>query len=265
MQVQPYTRTGMLQRLDADPGAVCGLRADLALARISNRHGFGCALALCAWMLLIPASLATGQVSGAAPIANTRSSTKSSTAKPHVNRKLRHRHHARPAAASIKPALTTPAPPLPPAEQPATPATVDFNNGQLTIRAQNSGLLSILGQVQRQTGLVIDGLSHDQRVYGQYGPGSISSTLTALLNGTGYDFVIVGGANAHDTARLILSTPGNGGDATTTPPAVGNDQQPPPADGSQNGDQTQPADPTAPTQPKTSQEFFNEMRNKQPQ
>ena len=30
-------------------------------------------------------------------------------------------------------------------------------------------------------------------IYGQYGPGSISATLSSLLDGSGYDFVIVGG------------------------------------------------------------------------
>ena len=96
-------------------------------------------------------------------------------------------------AAEVAPAPVAPPPPLPPAEQPPNPATIDYKDGLLSVRAQNPSLVNILVQIQHQTGLVIDGLNHDQRVYGQYGPGSVSTTLSALLDGAGYDFVIVGG------------------------------------------------------------------------
>ena len=260
MLFEPYTRTGMLQRLDANFSAACGPAADSRPAWIRRRIGFDWALALGASMLLISASFATAQAVGTASTTNASPQSKTSAEKPPVHHAFHHHHrHAKPAAATVAPAPVTPPPPLPPAEQPANPATVAFNNGLVTVRAQNSSLISILDQIHRQTGLVIEGLNHDQRMYGQYGPASVSTTLTALLDGSGYDFVIVGGGSAHSSARLILSTPGNAGVPATTSPAVANNQQAAPAE------QAQPADPTAPPQPKTTQEIFNEMRRMHPQ
>ena len=276
MLFEPYTRTGMLQPLDADSGPVCGpLAADFAGAWVRNRIRFGWVLALGGWMLLIPASIAPAQSAAAAPTAGSRQSTKNPTQKPAVHHAVHHRHHAKPRAAAAPP------PTLRPAEQPANPATIDFNSGLLTVRAQNSSLVSILKQIQHQTGLIIDGLSHDQRIYGQYGPGNISTTLSALLDGTGYDFVIVGNGSSHTPARLILSTPGAAGAVPAQqppPPAVSNEADPsvnapenPPPENSEgdapqaDGDQGGPSDPTAPPQAKSSEEIFNELRRMHPQ
>jgi len=275
MLFEPYTRTRMLQRLDAVFASVCGSPADSAARWIPNRSGFSWILALAGWMFLIPASLATVQAAGTVPPAGRSSSTKTSAAKSRVHHAVHHRHHPRPAAA---PAHFAPPSPLRPAEQPANPATIDFKNGLLAVRAQNSSLVSILTQIQHQTGLVIEGLSHDQRIYGQYGPGSISTTLSALLDGSGYDFVIVGGGSGHAATRLILSAPASAG-ASATPPAVTNNQNAPAPDDTENpppetnegvapqaeGDQGGPADPTAPPQPKSPQEIFNELRRMHPQ
>jgi hypothetical protein len=120
--------------------------------------------------------------------------------------------------------------------------------------------VNILVQIQHQTGLVIDGLSHDQRMYGQYGPGSVSATLTALLDGSGYDFIIVGGGAGGTAPKLILSTPASTATAAAPAPVVSNEATPP-----ANGDQAEPADPTAPPQAKSPQEIFNELRRMHPQ
>ena len=279
MLFEPYTRTGMLQRLDADFNAACGSPADFALLWFRDRIGVCRVLALGGWMLLLPTSLATAQATPTAPTAAS-SSSKTSTAKAPVHHAIHH-HHAKPAAAKVAPVPVAPPAPLPPAQQPANPATIDFKNGLLTVHAQNSSLITILNQIQHQTGLVVDGLSHDQRIYGQYGPGNISTTLSALLDGSGYDFVIVGGGSGHAAARLILSTPSAAGAVATppSPPAVVNNEVQAPVNDAENpppvtsegdapqaeDDQGGPADPTAPPQPKTSQEIFNEMRRMHPQ
>ena len=49
----------------------------------------------------------------------------------------------------------------------------------------------------------------DQRVFGNYGPGPISTVLATLLDGTGTDILLLGG-NASTPPELIL-TPRNGG------------------------------------------------------
>jgi hypothetical protein len=268
MLFEPYTRNGMLHRLDADFSAMCGPTTDFPFTRLRDRIGLFGVLALGGWMLLIPASLATAQSAGTTSTATAGPSTKTSTAKPPAH----HHHHAKPVAATVAPAPVAPPPPLPPAEQPPNPATINFNNGVLSVHAQNSSLVNILVQIQHLTGLVIDGLSHDQRVYGQYGPGTVSATLSALLDGSGYDFVIVGGGGGHAAARLILSAPGSAGAPATAAaaaaaPDVVSNPEPPPSDENPNGngDEAEPADPTTPPQPKSPDEIFNELRRAHPQ
>ncbi|HZC44016.1 MAG TPA: hypothetical protein VE195_07565 [Acidobacteriaceae bacterium] len=241
--------------MDADFGAVCGSPADLPCTRTHERSRFSWILALGGWMLLIPASLATAQSGGAAPGSAGSPATKTSTAKTPVHHAVHHHHHAKPKATTVAP--VAPPPPLPPAQQPPNPATIDFSHGLLSVRAQNSSLVNILTQIQHQTGLVIDGLNHDQRVYGQYGPGSISATLSALLDGAGYDFVIVGGGSGHAAARLILSAPGSTGAPATTPPAVANNQAAPPAaDANQNTPQPDANEDSSP--PETNEPDANQ-------
>ncbi|MHB1936254.1 MAG: hypothetical protein ACYCOR_06685 [Acidobacteriaceae bacterium] len=237
-----------------------------------KRTGYGWILALAGWTLLVPASFATAQSPPAGSVphaaattggqsASTANSsrsktTKAATAQHHATRR---RHPARPKTSAASAVHAAPPPPVPPAQQPPNPAMIDFSNGLLSVRAQNSSLVEILNQVARQTGLVIDGLSHDARIYGQYGPGNISSTLSALLDGAGYNYVIVGGGTSHSPMRLILST-GGGGVATSSPGFVGTQDAPP-----ATSEPTEPADPTMPVQPKTPQEIFNEMRSMHPQ
>ena len=50
----------------------------------------------------------------------------------------------------------------------------------------------------------IEGLDKSARVFGQYGPGSPRDVLAALLEGTGYNFVMLGGANGSVPSELVL-------------------------------------------------------------
>ena len=142
------------------------------------------------------------------------------TTKPAASHKKHaHKHHrtthrlakamapAQPASAAppepAKPAA--PAWPIPPAQQPAEPATVILNGDQLTIVAKNSSLHAILDAVSQQTGLKVTGLSGDMRIYGSYGPGTVSQTLHALLQGSPYNYVLVGGDAKHPPKELDFS------------------------------------------------------------
>lgn len=267
MLFQSHTRAGMLQRLQARCAWSCGR---LAWCPTCAHIGLSWILALSGWMLLLPASYASaqspraGNVSGSArPAVSSpkRSSSVSSQSRSAYRRGhlvIRHHRHVKPESAAIAPA-SAPPPPVPPADQPANPATVDFRQGLLSVHAQNSSLVAILDQISRQTGLVIEGLSHDQRMYGEYGPGKIAATLSALLDGSGYNYVIIGSDAGHSSTQLVLSTASVG---ATSPPAAMSNPQPTPA----VGEPSQPvADPTAPVQPKTVQEIFNELRRRHPQ
>ncbi len=96
-----------------------------------------------------------------------------------------------------------------PSPNPAHHAEIIFANGQLQVRADNSSLNQILRSISHRTGLTITGGVEDQRVFGNYGPGSISSVLATLLDGTGTNMLLLAG-DAQSPPELQL-TPRNGG------------------------------------------------------
>ena len=103
-------------------------------------------------------------------------------------------------------AAPQPATPQPAAAVAAAPARVTLNQGQLTVNANNSDLRSILTEVASSGGMTIEGLDKSSRVFGQYGPGAPRDVLTALLDDTGYNFVMLGGANGGVPRELVLTT-----------------------------------------------------------
>lgn len=111
--------------------------------------------------------------------------------------------HAAPAAApgvSVPPSLL---------DQPPQPASVSLSSGQLAVKADNSSLTQILHQLASSSGMSIDGLSKDQRVFGTYGPGSPQQVLTALLDGAGYNVMMVGATPDGAPRQLILTARSN--------------------------------------------------------
>lgn len=96
---------------------------------------------------------------------------------------------------------------------PAHPASVTYANGLLTVEAGNSSLNQILRDISRETGMKITGGVADERVFGKYGPASAAQVLSALLDGTGSNMLLVG-SNGAAPAELVL-TPRTGG---VTPP-----------------------------------------------
>ncbi|MHB8302005.1 MAG: hypothetical protein ACYDC6_04070 [Acidobacteriaceae bacterium] len=94
--------------------------------------------------------------------------------------------------------------PLSPSAAIAQPAAVNLKDGQLTVNANNSDLTQILQHVADISGMTIDGLSKSTRVFGVYGPGNPSDVLTALLVGTGYNFLLVGNTSDGAPSKLLL-------------------------------------------------------------
>ena len=126
--------------------------------------------------------------------------------------------------ATTLPAQSNPTlPPTAPTAQPAAPsqpvhpapqrATVTLANNLLTVSASNSSLNQILREIARQTTMKITGGVADERVFGTYGPDYPAKVITALLDGTGSNMLLVQ-SPAHRLAELIL-TPRHGG---VTPP-----------------------------------------------
>ena len=112
---------------------------------------------------------------------------------------------------------------------PRDTAVVTYRDGQLTINAENLTLAAVLTLVAEKTGAVIDvppgtGLEH---IVEHAGPGRAEDVLVSLLNGSPFDYVIVGSPqHPHDPAQVLLSlrgadTPANlplqvAADATTS-------------------------------------------------
>ena len=134
-----------------------------------------------------------------------------------------HKHHkkakAAPPAEPAPPPQPTVAPNL--LEQPAVPATVTTGTNELTVKADNSSLAQILRQVSSKTGMKLDGMSSDERVFGNFGPGAPREVLTALLNGTSYNLIMVGDL-PNGAPRELLLTRRAGGAAPLLPIAGNN-------------------------------------------
>jgi hypothetical protein len=94
---------------------------------------------------------------------------------------------------------------------------VTLDQGKLLVDARNSDLSTILQDVAAQTGMTVDGLSKNTRVFGVYGPGAPRDVLSQLLTGAGYNFVMVGGAQ-ENVPRELLLTAQNG---NAMPPSPG--------------------------------------------
>ena len=124
--------------------------------------------------------------------------------------KLAHRRSSR--SSKTAEAEAPPQPPPPPPtldQQPPTPPQVHFQNGELTIDAHNATLAQVLRAVQSQTGASIDVPSgaNSERVATQIGPGQPRDVLNTLLNGSKFDYVILGVAGDPGAVQKVILTP----------------------------------------------------------
>lgn len=115
--------------------------------------------------------------------------------------------------ASSQPA-EAPRAPLP-QELPAVAPTVTYRGGQLTIIAQNSTLFDILTAVRKATGAVVDAppASAGERVATHLGPGRPRDVLAALLNGSHFDYILLGSPQDPGGVRRLILSPRSGGGA----------------------------------------------------
>jgi len=85
---------------------------------------------------------------------------------------------------------------------------VAYQGGQLTIDAENTTLAAVLAVVAEKTGAVIDvpeGSAQDPIVE-HVGPGPANDVLRQLLNGSGFNFVIVSSPQYPDEPKQVLLT-----------------------------------------------------------
>ncbi|PYY08065.1 MAG: hypothetical protein DMG69_16720 [Acidobacteria bacterium] len=117
----------------------------------------------------------------------------------------------------------------------AMPPTVDYQNGDLTIMAPNSTLSAILEAVRIKTGAEIEipAGADSERVVGKIGPGAAREVLASLLNGSRFNYVMLGTETApHSFAKLVLTPKAGTSGATETTAVAGVPGRGPAATGS---------------------------------
>ena len=82
---------------------------------------------------------------------------------------------------------------------------MSWDSRSLEIEASNSSLNQILHQVATDTGAKLEGLTQDQRIFGSYGPGPGCDVLSKLLEGSGYNVLMIGSRDADAPLEIVLS------------------------------------------------------------
>jgi hypothetical protein len=113
-------------------------------------------------------------------------------------------------------------PPVTPEHGPSSPPDVNFQGGQLTIVARNSTLGDVMNAVKQKTGAAVEmPPASGERVVGQFGPGSPRDVMAQLLNGSHYDYVLLGSpADPGALKKIVLMAKASGPE-----PASGAQQQ----------------------------------------
>ena len=140
---------------------------------------------------------------------------------------------------------------------------VSYQNGQLTIDSQNATLSQVLRSVQQQTGASVDipPGSGSERVVARLGPGNPKDVLASLLNGSKFNYVILGEPdNSGRVQKIILLSKNNSADAVGPTTAQNNaspptqlpameqpeEEYPPPDQDTDSQNQLQPGQPGMP-------------------
>ena len=168
------------------------------------------------------------------------------------------------------------------------PPRVTYEQGQLTIIAANSTLGDVLRAVRKSTGAEIDVPDAKERVVTHLGPGPAQEIVAELLNGSRFNYVLLGSPqNAGELTRVVLvaRSGGDNGNRAGQPPPTGlpgaesaagqapeagddAEAQPPDETPDENADQAaaeQEPPPAQLEQPgvKTPQELLQEMQQRQ--
>jgi hypothetical protein len=194
------------------------------------------------------------------------------------------RHRIRPAEVQPPPPAEdpTPAPPQPELpkwpvnETPAKP-TVTWDSSGLKIQANNASLHEILDQVSTDTGAKVEGMAGDERVFGDYGPGTARDVISQLLHGSGYNVLMIGDQGAGTPRQIVLSTrrAANASQANRAsqpeqpeediPEQPEVEEQPPQQPPMMNGRPPMMVPPGPPGAPRTPQQILQELQQRQQQ
>jgi hypothetical protein len=99
----------------------------------------------------------------------------------------------------------------------AVPPQVTFQNNQLTIVAPNSTLADILRAVRKQTGADIEVPPAPERVVTHLGPGPARSVVAELLNGSRFNYILLGSPADDSVLTRVVLVAKSGPDLTPMP------------------------------------------------
>jgi len=104
--------------------------------------------------------------------------------------------------------------PLTPEQRPAAAPVVIYLNGKLSISAKNSTLGDVLRAIANKTGAAIDVPENaNERVVSQLGPALPRDVMASLLNGSHFNYVMVGTENdPNSVARVVLTAKSDKGE-----------------------------------------------------
>jgi hypothetical protein len=129
---------------------------------------------------------------------------------PSASAQTSRRHKARKMPAPqvvLPPAPRGPLPQVPLDQLPAAPPQVNYQDGRLSIVAQNSTLGDILREVRKRTGASIDiPTNATERVVARLGPAPARDVLATLLNGSSFNYVMVGSVADPATLSSVVLT-----------------------------------------------------------
>jgi hypothetical protein len=160
----------------------------------------------------------------------------------------------------VAPAPVAPTGPLPDSllQRPAKQAEITIAGRSLTIKADNSDLSQILQSISNSTGMKVEGLStgKEERIFGNYGPGDPHEVLLAILEGCGYNVMMLGDTAEGAPRELSLSQRSATVAQASTPGRPNQEEE----DDDQDVQQAAPEPPPPPTPPPSAP-----SENQQPQ
>ena len=121
-----------------------------------------------------------------------------------------------------------PPPPPTPEQGPSSPPEVSYQAGQLVIVARNSTMGDVLNAVKQRTGASVEmPPSSTERVVGKFGPGAPRDVMAQLLNGSHYDYVLLGSpADPGALKKVVLLARVSGPQPNTPQPQPAQQMQP---------------------------------------
>ena len=191
---------------------------------------------------------------------------------------VRHRAHATTTATKGTQAEAAPVPVAPaapelpnwPANNHPVPAAITWDSHGLRIEATKSSLQQILKDVETATGAKVEGMGNDERVFGAFGPGLARDVLSQLLQGSGYNVLMIGDLGQGAPRQIVLSSrnPADAQAAKQPGAAAGDD------DSAESDTEEQPQQPIMQPgrpafgpggPPRTPQQIMQEMQQRQQQ